>query len=120
MGSIGCAGQLSEKRTNLNDDSHEAELQIILNHACFIELLIGRISESQKKRGEGCHLDKHGKSNAIPGALWSQVSGLNSQPLTLNLSLATLRHPERARQKFLRGWGVPHPNSKFFISGFSR
>ena len=84
MSSIGCAVQLSEKRTNLNDDSHEAELQIILNHACFIELLIGRISESRKKRGEGCHLDKHGKSNAIPGALWSLVSSLRSQPLTLS------------------------------------
>ena len=44
MGSIGCAGQLSEKRTNLNDDSHEAELQIILNHACFIELQVGPVS----------------------------------------------------------------------------
>ena len=56
--------------------------------------------------------------NGIPGALWSQVSGLNSQPLTLNLSLSTLCHPERARQKFLRGWGVPLRNPKFSLSGF--
>ena len=40
MSSIGRAVQLSEKRTNLNDDSHEAEFQIVLNHACFIELLL--------------------------------------------------------------------------------
>ena len=60
--SIGCAVQLSEKCTNLNDDLHEAEFHIILNSGRLSVKVVGcrsQVTGSQVSRSLVVGLREH-------------------------------------------------------------
>ena len=62
ISSIGCAVQLSEKCTNLNDDLHEAEFHVILNSGRLSVKVVGcrsQVTGSQVSRSLVVGLREH-------------------------------------------------------------